>query len=84
MNLRRKRLLLSSPEYLYCLPVYLTAAKSSPGSHIPATGNPLAPDAFFQVISFHNSIQVRKAELAEEMLRTKEALERITDVHNAE
>ena len=30
------------------------------------------------------SIQVRKAELAEEMLRTKEALERITDVHNAE
>ena len=30
------------------------------------------------------SIQVRKAELAEEMLRTKEALERIMDVHNAE
>ena len=30
------------------------------------------------------SIRVRKAELAEEMLRTKEALERITDVHNAE
>jgi len=42
------------------------------------------PGEDFAAVKYSTSIQVRKAELAEEMLRTKEALERITDVHNAE